>query len=82
MSTVACPVKNNHLGLGAHLLDLGEHVDPRQSGHLQIEQRRIVQSPLEGLERGRPVGTDGHLVTHARQLHLHEITEVSLIVGK
>ena len=55
---------------------------PDKSGHLQIEQGRVVQAPLEGLERGGPVGTNRHLVPHPRQLHLHEITEVSLIVGK
>ena len=55
---------------------------PDQAGHPQIEKRRVVQAPLEGFERGGPVGADGHFVSQPRQLHLHEVAQVGLIVGK
>ena len=31
---------------------------------------------------GGPVGTDRHLVSQPRQLHLHEVPQVGLIVGE
>ncbi len=82
MSTVACPVKMMTCVSGLICRIWPRTSIPVNPGILQVEQGRIVQTALEGLECGGPVGTNRHLVSHPRQLHLHEVAEVGLIVGE
>ena len=53
---------------------------PRDPGHANIEQGRVEGAALQGADRGRAVGADGHLVTQARQFHLHQVPEVGLVI--
>ena len=55
---------------------------PVNAGHAQVEQGGVVRAPLQGSQRGGPVGADGDLVAEPRQFHLHQVAEMGLVVGE
>ena len=55
---------------------------PVRPGIRRSSKAASYEPSLEGPQRGGPVGTDRDLVAQPRQLHLHQVAEVGLIVGE
>ena len=72
--------QDDHLRVGADLLDLAQDLDAADSGHADVEQGRVVRPALEGAQGCRAVGADGHLVAQSGQFHLHQVPEVRLVI--
>ena len=74
--------QDHDLRLGAELADLAQDLDAGQPRHPQVQQRGVERPFFQGPQRRGAVGADRHLVPEPRQLHLHQVAEVRLVVGE
>ena len=65
---------------GLTRLEVLQHLDARHAGHAQIEDGGVKAAVLQRLERGPAVGTDRHLVPHARQLGAQQLLQRFLVI--
>ena len=67
--------KHDGVGIGRHFLGLGNHFDSGQARHVEVDNEAVVRVFLQRRDGRKTIWTDGHFVTHARQLQAHQPLE-------
>lgn len=63
------------------LADLPQDVEPREAGHHHVEDGELRGVGLERLPRRQAVGNRLHGIPGLRELELHQLADVGVVVG-